>query len=428
MQIENSDAALPSLSAFQNSKYLANISTSEQEINILLRNVDLSKACGSDGIGNFILKICAEYIADPLCHIINESLLQGVYPSLWKFANVIPIFKKDDCQSKVNYRPVSLLACLSKISEKIVFIRLYNFLLDINFLNPFQSGFRPGDSTVNQLILITHKIYEALEQGKEVRLSFIRKNHPMVFSTKRQKPLHPQLKYDNQIIESVSNHKHLGVTLSSSLSWRTHVFNIYEKASKRLNLLKGLKFRINRANLDNLYKALIRPILEYSNVLWDNCSLSECDLIESIQYESARVVTGAMKGTSRTRLLEELSWEDMKTRRSMHKLVLYYKIVNNLTPNYLSDLLPQTVQQRSGLLLRNSENITLYRSRTERFKKSFFPSTTSMWNNLQVRDRNISTVQAFKRSLLQYFDIKNYNKLYDFAIDRFAIECCTNFW
>ena len=99
--------------------------------------------------------------------------MQGVYPSLWKFANVIPIFKKDDRQSKVNYRPVSLLAYLSKISEKIVFIRLYNFLLDINFLNPFQSGFRPGDTTVNQLILITHKIYEALEQGKEVRMVFL---------------------------------------------------------------------------------------------------------------------------------------------------------------------------------------------------------------------------------------------------------------
>jgi hypothetical protein len=74
-----------------------------------------------------------------------------------------------------------------------------------------------------------------------------------VFSTKRQKPLHPQLIYDSQFIESVSNHKHLGVTLSFSVSWRTHAFNIYEKALERLNLLKGLKFRINRAALDNLY-------------------------------------------------------------------------------------------------------------------------------------------------------------------------------
>jgi hypothetical protein len=92
---------------------------------------------------------------------------------MWKFANVIPIFKKNDRQDKLNYRPVSLLTCLSKICEKIVFIRLYNFLLEIKFLTPFQSGFRPGDSTTNQLILITHKIYEALEQGKEVRMVFL---------------------------------------------------------------------------------------------------------------------------------------------------------------------------------------------------------------------------------------------------------------
>ena len=67
----------------------------------------------------------------------------------------------------------------------------------------------------------------------------------MIFSVKRQKPLHPQLEYDNKIIESVSNQKPLGVTLSSNLSWRTHVFNVYERAHKRLNSLKAIKFKIN---------------------------------------------------------------------------------------------------------------------------------------------------------------------------------------
>ena len=71
------------------------------------------------------------------------------FPCQWKFSNVIPLFKKDDRQSKLNYRPVSLLCSLSKILEKIVFIRLYNFLLDIGYLSCLQSGFRPGDSTVN---------------------------------------------------------------------------------------------------------------------------------------------------------------------------------------------------------------------------------------------------------------------------------------
>ena len=90
-----------------------------------------------------------------------------------ELANVVPILKKDNRQSKENYCPISLLPSLSKICEKIVFVRLYNFLLEINFLNLFQSGFRPGDSTVNQLIFIVHKIHEAFELGKEVRMVFL---------------------------------------------------------------------------------------------------------------------------------------------------------------------------------------------------------------------------------------------------------------
>jgi hypothetical protein len=62
----------------------------------------------------------------------------------------------------------------------------------------------------------------------------------------------------------------------------------------------------------------------------------------------------------------------MKTKRSIHKLISF-KIVNKLTPNYLSDLLPQTVQQRSGLSLRNASDFSPFGVRTERlFKKSFF--------------------------------------------------------
>ena len=74
---------------------------------------------------------------------------------------------------KNNYRPVSLLPSLSKICEKIVFARLYDLLLDIVFLYKYQSSFRPGDSTINQLIYIIHQIYLAFESGKEVRVVFL---------------------------------------------------------------------------------------------------------------------------------------------------------------------------------------------------------------------------------------------------------------
>ena len=124
-------------------------------------------------MGNFLIKTFAVGIAKSFSRFINISFSNGIFPFSWKLANVITIFKKDNRQSKENYRPVSLLSSLSKVCEKIVLIRLYNFLLEINFLNPFQSGFRPRDSTVNQLVFIVHKIYEALQAGKEVRMVFL---------------------------------------------------------------------------------------------------------------------------------------------------------------------------------------------------------------------------------------------------------------
>ena len=74
---------------------------------------------------------------------------------------------------KTNYRPVSLLPCLSKICEKVAFFHLFNFLNMIGFFYKFQSGFRPGDSTVMQLVYIVHEIYEALEEGSEMRAVFL---------------------------------------------------------------------------------------------------------------------------------------------------------------------------------------------------------------------------------------------------------------
>ena len=108
----------------------------------LLSSANVTKACGYDGISNKIIKLCGEGLCNVLTNLINTSFRLGRYPSAWKLANVLLLFKKDDRQLKTNYRPVSLLSCLSKICEKIVFIHLYNFLY------VFQSGFRPGDSTV----------------------------------------------------------------------------------------------------------------------------------------------------------------------------------------------------------------------------------------------------------------------------------------
>ena len=171
--LDGADNIPPDIESFQSSIYISNIVASAQEVYSLMKNVDITKACGHDGVGNKIIQLCCEGFCEFFTNFINLSFALGKFPFQWKLANVIPLFKKDDRQLKNNYRPVSLLPSLSKICEKIVFARLYDFLLDIGFLYKYQSGFRPGDSTINQLIYIIHQIYLAFESGKEVRVVFL---------------------------------------------------------------------------------------------------------------------------------------------------------------------------------------------------------------------------------------------------------------
>ena len=84
----------------------------------------------------------------------------------------MPILKGGDPAVPSNYRPISLLSNLDKALERLVFKYLYNHFLDNNILTSLQSGFRPGDSTVNQLTYLYDTFCHALDSGKEIRVVF----------------------------------------------------------------------------------------------------------------------------------------------------------------------------------------------------------------------------------------------------------------
>ena len=119
--LDDSMAELPSeIEYFQSSRILSHVTTTEREIRDLFRCLYASKACGPDGTGNKIIRICADGLSRAFTKLVNIPYSVGVFPEEWKFANVIAIFKKDDRQSKLNYRPISLLDSFSKITEKVV--------------------------------------------------------------------------------------------------------------------------------------------------------------------------------------------------------------------------------------------------------------------------------------------------------------------
>ena len=91
----------------------------------------------------------------------------------WKKANVVPVHKKSDKQSLKNYRPISLQPIFGKFFERIIYNNIFEYLTTNKLISDNQSGFKPGDSCVNQLLSITHEIYHSLDNGLEVRGVFL---------------------------------------------------------------------------------------------------------------------------------------------------------------------------------------------------------------------------------------------------------------
>ena len=90
-------------------------------------------------------------------------------------SHIIPAHKKNDKCSLNNYRPVSLLPICGKFFERIIFNNVFLFLEDNNLLTPNQSGFRPNDSCINQLLSIVHSIYSDFDHNSslEIRGNFL---------------------------------------------------------------------------------------------------------------------------------------------------------------------------------------------------------------------------------------------------------------
>ena len=100
---------------------LSQVIVTEQEVIDVLCTLNANKAVGPDIISNRMLASVKEEIWKPLCILFNKSLREKVFPSDWKIVHVIPLFKNGDKSLPSNYRPISLLSCVSMVLEKNYF-------------------------------------------------------------------------------------------------------------------------------------------------------------------------------------------------------------------------------------------------------------------------------------------------------------------
>jgi hypothetical protein len=498
---------------------------SEQEICDILLNLDTNKASGRDGISPKMLKSTAKTLCTPLCIIFNRSLQEGVFPDVWKTANVIPIFKKGEADTPSNYRPISLLSCLGKVLERIIYKHIYNYLQFNELIFKNQSGFRSKHSAVYQLIEIYHQICQTLDSNHYMGMIFcdiskafdrvwhkgllyklkqcgidgkillwienylcsrkqvvtigssiskenvinagvpqgsilgplffliyvndiannllsvtrlfaddtslaqttsniddlegllnfdlrmisawakqwLVKFNPdkteVLFFSCNKTSRNPVLIFDDDHLNFVSSHKHLGVTLSNDGKWHAHIDNIMHSASKVLGLMKAIKFKLNRNTLNQIYISFLRPVLEYASVVWDSCNEYEKAQLERLQYEAARIVTGLTRCVSIINLSKEIGWVPLSSRREMQKLIIMYKLKNGMIPGAFSDIFPNIVGDVNPYNLRNSDNFNTLSRRTALFSNSFVISATNLWNNLPPDIKESETLDIFKHKL-----------------------------
>ena len=149
---------------------LVDVHFRQREVRRGLRNLNPSKATGTDGIPAIVLKECADDLARPLSKLFSLCFRNACQPASWKIANVVPIFKKNSKSLPNNYRPVSLLPIISKIMERIINKALTKFFEKHSVLSNRQFGFRSGLRTSDLLVSLHHQWSRTANQGGLVRV------------------------------------------------------------------------------------------------------------------------------------------------------------------------------------------------------------------------------------------------------------------
>ena len=221
-------------------------------------------------------------------------------------------------------------------------------------------------SVVNDVDLSEFHLNNGLKKSEwayQWKISFnpdISKQAQVIFSRKDAKASHPAVSFNDIPAVRCSTHKHLVMYLDEKLNFCHHLTEKIAKTNKGIGVIKNIHNVLPRRALLTTYKCFIRPNLDYGDFIYDQPNNdSFCSKIQSVQYNAALAITGAIRGTSQTKLYREPGLESLRSRRCFRHLCTLYRIKITGLPTHHH----QT---------RNSEDLAVYQTRTNIFKYSFF--------------------------------------------------------
>ena len=150
----------------------------------------------------------------------------------------------------------------------------------------------------------------------------------VIFTRKSKNMGHPPLIFNKSKVFQSTTQKHLGLILDNRLSFKEYLTEMGTKVSRTLARLRKLQYVLPRQALITIYKSFTRPDLDYGDILYDKAfNESFHQKIESIQYNAWLAITGAIRGSSREKIYQELGLESLQHRRWYRKLCRFYKYI-----------------------------------------------------------------------------------------------------
>ena len=153
----------------KNRQVISTVTFAGDDIATLIQNLDPDEAHGHDMLSIRMYKLSGKSICKPLNLIFQSCIKHGEFPIEWKKTDGVLVHKKSNKQILKNYRPVSLLPICGKIFERLLYNRQYEYFIENELISSSQSGFKSGDSCINQLLSITHDIYQSFYNGFKIR-------------------------------------------------------------------------------------------------------------------------------------------------------------------------------------------------------------------------------------------------------------------
>ena len=150
----------------RNSESLFFTPSTRNEIQKLITELPPKCSSGPDNVSNVLLKELAPILSEPLSIIVNQSMQTGIFPDIMKMAEVVPLYKGKSRENETNYRPISLLTTMSKVMEKVVYQRVYQFLTNTGQICETQYGFRSNHSCEHAIAQEIGNILKNLEGNK----------------------------------------------------------------------------------------------------------------------------------------------------------------------------------------------------------------------------------------------------------------------